>query len=89
MDPRDRFLRWVAWLGASEAEVARRIGCDASYPRRIRLGERRPGLDVAIAIERESALPRHDGEVWPEGPIRTTEWAGHPSTVTVDAAGGE
>jgi hypothetical protein len=81
MGPRERFLRWLAWLGVSEAEVSRRLGCDASYPRRIRLGERRPGIDVAVAIETETSQPREDGEVWPEGPIRATEWAAHPASV--------
>lgn len=86
MGPHERFLRWLAWLDVSEAEVARRLGCDTSYPRRIRLGERRPGLDVAVAIETETAEPREDGEVWSEGPIRATEWAAHPSSVEpVDA----
>lgn len=85
MGPHERFLRWVSWLGVSEAEVARRLDCDASYPRRIRLGERRPGLDVALAIERVTSQPREDGEVWSEGPIRATEWA-HSSSVDTPAS---
>ena len=82
MAVRERFLLWVAWLGVSEAEVARRLKCDASYPRRIRLGERRPGIDVASSIETETAKPREDGETWPGGPIRASEWAEHDTSLT-------
>ena len=62
-----RFARWIEYLGISDAEVARKIGCDASYPPKIRVGRRTPGLDLAHAIERLSAD-------WPDGPIRTEEW---------------
>lgn len=91
MGPRERFVRWLAWLGVSEAEVARRLDCDASYPRRIRNGERRPGIDVAAALERVTAEPREDGAVWPEGPIRAVEWVAvdHQPSVEPAPAGGE
>ena len=85
MSVHERFRDWIAWTGLSEAEIARRLKCDPSYPRKIRLGERRViGVDLACAIEEQSALPREDGEVWGDGPIRVEEWR-TPSTVETPA----
>ena len=89
MTVQERFRDWVAWTGLSEAEIARRLKCDASYPRKIRLGERRvDGVDLALAIEEQSALPRGDGSKWAEGPIRVEEWR-TPPTVQSPAPAGE
>lgn len=73
---RRRFERWVQWSGFSDAEIARRLGCDASLPGKIRRGvsDRRPGLDLAHAIERVTGTRRADGKKWSGGPIRTEEW---------------
>jgi hypothetical protein len=77
---RERFGRWVTWSGLTDAEVARRLGCDVSYPGKLRrVGyDKRPGLDVAHAIERISAAPRDDGKTWKEPAIRTEEWLDPP-----------
>lgn len=90
-DARARFRAWIAFTGLSGAEVARQLGCDESYPRKILEGGRRPGLDLAHAIERKTAEPRADGEVWPDGPIRTEEWVevSHSVTVVAPASAGE
>lgn len=74
MDPvRTRLAAWMTWAGYSNATLAKKLGCDASYPRKIQHG-RRPGLVLALAIERESGSARDDGEVWPDGPISVSEW---------------
>lgn len=87
---RARFEAWITFTGLSDAEIAKRLGCDPSYPRKILRHDRRPGLDLAHAIERLSAAPRADGEVWPEGPIRTEEWVSpHETTVASAAPAGE
>jgi hypothetical protein len=65
----------MTWTGLSEREIARRLGCDQSYPGKlIAQHDRRPGLEVAHAIERLTAEPRDDGKRWREPPIRTEEW---------------
>jgi hypothetical protein len=66
---RARFRAWKKWTGATDVEIARRLGCDPSYPGKLAKTKtaRRPGLKVASAIERES-------EAWPGGPIRVSEW---------------
>lgn len=71
-----RFEKWVAFTGLSDAEIARRLGCDTSYPGKIMRQGRRPGLELAHSIERLTSD-------WPEGPIRTEEWvdADHAPTV--------
>jgi len=78
MSAHSRFAKWLEFLAASDSEVARRLGCDATYPGKIRSGRRTPGLDVAHAIEKLSTE-------WPEGPIRTEEWIEHsPTVITSD-----
>lgn len=62
-----RFASWVTWTKWRPAETAYRLGCDASYLGRLRKGTRRPGLRIAVAIEKLSAS-------WTEGPIRVQEW---------------
>lgn len=81
----------MAWAGLTQSELAALIRVHQTFVGRLIAGSRSPGLDAAVAIERITQQPREDGEVWPEGPIRAGEWveAGHPSTVTADAAGGE
>jgi hypothetical protein len=75
-----RFAEWIAWTSWRPAEAAYRLGCDASYLGRLRKGTRRPGLRLALAIERLSAT-------WPEGPIRVQEWHdADPATQPADAA---
>lgn len=73
MSARERFKRWVDWVGLTEAELAARLKCDVSYPRKLR-HDRRPGLVVAHAIELATGEPREDGERWSEEPIRAEEW---------------
>lgn len=75
MTAREKFDAWILWTGLPDAEVARRLGCDASLPGKLRRDpDRRPGLEVAHAIERKTAEPRDDGRRWRHGPIRTEEW---------------
>ncbi len=69
-----RFDQWATWSKLSDKAIAERLGCDPSYPRKLRHERRRPGLDVAHAIERVTAEAREDGECWTPGPIRTEEW---------------
>lgn len=63
-------------MGLPDSEIARRLGCDASLPGKLRRkgSARRPGLSVAHAIERLTATRRDDGARWPEPPIKTEEW---------------
>lgn len=63
----DRFAAWVTSTGKSKSEVARLIGCDPSLVSRILARQRKAGLDLALAIEEQSAA-------WEHGPIRVAEW---------------
>lgn len=74
MGARARFDRWVSWSKLSDADVARRIGCDVSLPGKLRKTDRTPSLAIAHAIERVTSEPDHDGAVWDEPPIATQEW---------------
>lgn len=70
-----RLAAFLAWSGLTQLALAARIHVHQTFVGRLIAGSRAPGLDVAVAIERVSSEPRDDGEVWPEGPIRATEWA--------------
>lgn len=74
--PTERFRAWVDETGLTRSEVAKRLGCHPSYPGLIIRGARRPGRDVALAIER--ATRRSSG-----GVIRVEEWAGHTPIVAL------
>jgi transcriptional regulator with XRE-family HTH domain len=71
-----RFQKWFASLGTSQADLAKRLGCDQSVVSRLVDGSRGLSIKLAAAIERESAT-------WGEGPIRPGEWA------TPNAPGGK
>jgi hypothetical protein len=66
---RKRRTRLACWLDSPEAptvaEFARRVGADRQRIYRCAKGERRPGLDLAIAIERESG-----------GKVPISSWSG-------------
>lgn len=64
---RRRLQAWIAFLGETQREVASRLGCTQGHVSALLLGKRGAGLEVAAAIERESAA-------WPLGPIRAWEW---------------
>lgn len=72
---RQRFDRWARWSGLSDAEIARRLECDASLPGKLRRpdSDRRPGLELAHAIERITGAEL-DGRRWREPAIVTEEW---------------
>jgi len=83
--PIGRFRAWMEDQGLTHKAAAMRLGCDASYPTHILSGNRRPGLTVAMAIERATAT-------WSGGVIRAEEWlAGgeHSPIVRPAAAEGE
>lgn len=63
----ERLCAWFAELGCSQAELAGRLGTSASYVSRVLSGNRAVGLQLALAIERESAS-------WQHGPILASEW---------------
>lgn len=74
MDPLARFRAWFAHEGRSQAEIAARLGCSQMTVSRLLRGSVPRGLELALAIERESA-------VWDRGPIRASEWV-HESEPT-------
>ncbi len=91
-EARERLRRWVDTHDSLVA-VAKKLGCHPSYlSLLLRDGStRRPGLDVAFAIERET-------REWPEGPVLASEWTkstdelpdlGHTSSLGTAGAGGE
>ncbi len=63
-----RFLKSRGWSGA---QLARELGFERSFVWRIVEGKRRPGLALAVAIERLTAT-------WSDGPIRSDEWLRTP-----------
>lgn len=72
MGPRERFARWVETSGRSKSEIAAALGCSDVYVGYLVSGKReRVGLDMAFAIERETAG-------WEEGPIAARDWAAEP-----------
>lgn len=75
----ERFRAWRASLGESQAEVAQRIGVHQTMVGFIERGERQPGIDIAVAIERETAG-------WENGPIKIAEWAHQSAESEPEAA---
>lgn len=65
------FLQWTGW---SQQQLAVRLDVHQTSIGRLLSGARGPGVDVVHTIEKLTAEPREDGEVWPDGPIRTEEW---------------
>jgi transcriptional regulator with XRE-family HTH domain len=78
--PVDRFAAWITESGLTRSEAAKRLGCHPSYPGLILRGQRRPGRDVALAIERVTR--RSSG-----GVIRVEEWAHTPTMPAAPTAG--
>lgn len=60
----DRLLRAQ---GVSSKAAAQILGCTPAFVAMMRRGEKRPGLAMAVRIERLTAQ-------WSEGPIRPSEW---------------
>lgn len=75
----ERFRAWRESTGESQAEVAKRIGVHQTMVGFIERGERRPNVDIAVAIERET-------KDWSEGPILVTEWVREPVESEPEAA---
>lgn len=84
-DRLSKFLSWRGWTRAELAEacseVIRRRAkgtpetlCSPAMVSQILLGKKRPGLDIAHAIEAVTQQKRDDGELWPGGAVRTEEW---------------
>lgn len=65
----------MQWAGLNPRQAAEKLGVDASYPWKLIHQKRKPGLDFALSIQRVTAQPRADGEVWTEPPIRVEEWS--------------
>lgn len=63
-----RFLDWFKTLDISISAMAERLGCDQSVISRLISGQRGIGLQLVLAIERESSS-------WERGPIKPGEWA--------------
>lgn len=68
MSATKKFRRWVDDLGIGTAEVAKLIGCNASYVSLLASGRRTPSLNTAARIERLT-------QRWQSGPIMAAEWA--------------
>lgn len=61
--------------GLTNKAAASLLGCDPSFVSHVANGKRRPGLPLAVAIERET-------ERWTGGAIRPREWEDpHPPTI--------
>jgi hypothetical protein len=82
--PIDRFRAWMDDTGLTNKAAAAVLGCDPSFISHVANGKRRPGLPLAVAIERETAL-------WSGGPILPREWEeeAHPPIVAPATPGGE
>lgn len=65
---RERFQEWLVGKKLTTAEAARRFGCSRTNLSLILNGHSRPGLDLAVAIERATARWRRGGS------IRPAEW---------------
>lgn len=80
--PRERLEAFLTWRGWRHPQLASACGCKPAFVSHVLLGRKRPGLDIAHAIERVTGEARDDGARWDDGPIRTEEWV----TETADAA---
>jgi transcriptional regulator with XRE-family HTH domain len=68
---RERFDAWTRRSGLSTRAIGALIGCHSSYVTHIRKGRRRPSLEIAAAIARETRNLRG-------GPIRPEHWLAQP-----------
>lgn len=68
----DAFLTWIGW---TDSELARRVPCHQTYARGVHRGEKRAGLNFAVAVERLTTE-----FAWPDGPIRAAEWVAEQSS---------
>lgn len=62
-----RLARVLASAGISRARCARAVGCSTAFVGMLCDGSKRPGLALALRIERFTAR-------LPEGPVRPSEW---------------
>jgi len=72
----ERLRQWMKWRGWSQAEFAEACGgaTHQATISKLETGARRPGLELAVAIERVTSEPRDDGKRFPAGPILATSW---------------
>jgi transcriptional regulator with XRE-family HTH domain len=72
---RERLVRWFEASGKTREAVGSELECSGAYVGLLLSGKRkRPGLDIAFAIQRATAG-------WEDGAILATEW--------IDAESGE
>lgn len=64
---RYRLALWLVTTGLTQEEAGERFGCHQATVSKIVLGHRRPGLRIALAIERVTSK-------WVEGAIAMKEW---------------
>jgi transcriptional regulator with XRE-family HTH domain len=66
----DRFARWVDSVGSQDGAAAL-LGISQTHVSQMARGERRPGVDTALAIEQAT---KQVTEKWSEGSITVAEW---------------
>ena len=64
MDAREKLVRWLADSGKMRIEVAAELAISGPFLTQLAGGHRRPGLDVAVRIERLTG-----------GAVRATDWS--------------
>lgn len=74
MQAPERLSAFVKWVGWTDAELARRVGCHQSQISRLKSGERGIGIETAFALERVSREMH-----WPDGPLLASEWVDAPA----------
>ena len=67
MSARERFSTWVNEVCGSQQLAADLLGNTQSAISKVMLGQRRPGLDLAVAIEKATID-------WIDGPILAADW---------------
>ncbi len=65
----ERLSRILSLAGVSRASFARAVGCSSAFAGMLAADDKRPGLALALKIERYTAS-------LPEGPLRPSEWVG-------------
>lgn len=73
MSARERLKAWREAQGLSQGGLADRLACAQSLVSAIERGEKRPGLKIAIAIQRVTS------EDPAEAPILATDWMVDPA----------
>ena len=74
MPAHERLKAFLHWRGWNQEACAAALHTYQANVSRLLRDERRPGLALALVIERVTSEPKDDGTTWAAGPLRAEEW---------------